>query len=303
MMQAESAPVQSAIAQWRQWQIDLPGKPEIVRTLWHGLSNQSFLLQAGETSMVLRINNTDEHLPGIDRQREASIWRAANAAGIAPPLLYASERYLVSSYVPGEQQQPNKAGDLTNKAEDLTDEVFRLIEKCHAIKIDTHQLDYVQHIQNYWTKIEQSSIGQSAIEQSGIGQSDIEQSSIEKSGIEQSGIEKPAKPIDPALLKQRQPMQESLQALLDQQQATVLCHHDPVKTNFVGTPKRLYLIDWEYAAKGMAVMDYAALAVEWGFSNSTICTRTSIRPDSLVMAKNLYRYMCQLWEAAQSDPK
>jgi|GEM_PF-86031 len=274
------------MAQWRQWQVELPGKPEIVRILGEGLSNHSYLLKAGENRMVLRINNNDGQLPGIDHQREAMIWRAASEAGIAPALLHAGNRYLVSSFVPDETFSPDHKGSSWTPeaqarenctANDLADQVFGLIEKCHAIKIDTQQLDYAQHIQSYWAKIEQSAIAQSGTEQTG-------------------------KLIDPALINQRQAMQESLQALSAQQQESVLCHHDPVMANFVGSPKRLYLIDWEYAAKGMAVMDYAALAVEWGFSDATICARTNIRLDSLVMAKKLYRYMCLLWAMAQSEP-
>lgn len=269
--------VESVIAQWRQWGAGLQDRPKIIHPLGRGLSNQSFLLQAGEASMVLRINNSDKQLPGIDRQREAIIWQAASEAGVAPPLLYASDRYLVSSYVVGEQLRPNRAngsaGNSTFIDKAVINEVFRLIDKCHAIEIDIQQLDYAQHIQTYWNKIEQPETRQSA------------------------------KPIDPALLKQRQTMQDFLQILSDQQPVAVLCHHDPVMANFVGTPQRLFLIDWEYAAKGLAVMDYAALAVEWGFSDATICTRTPIYPEALAMAKQLYRYLCRLWEAARSEPQ
>lgn len=260
-MQLEPSIVEAAIAEWRQWQVQLSGKPEIVRTLGAGLSNQSYLLQAGDTRLALRINNCDGRLPGIDRQREADIWQAAFEAGIAPALLHAQDRYLVSAFV---------AGDTCHSAE----QVFRLLEKCHAIKIDTPQLDYAQHIQTYWARIEQSAITQSGTEQTG-------------------------KPIEQALINERQAMMECLLTLSAQQQAPVLCHHDPVMANVVGSPKRLYLIDWEYAAKGMAVLDYAALAVEWGFSDAKICARTDVRLHSLILAKKLYRYMCQLWQAAQ----
>lgn len=271
---------ESALAQWRQWQVELPSKPKIVRSLGQGLSNQSYLLKAGEVRMVLRINsyaeeskteeNTAEALPGINRQREAVIWRSAHEAGLAPPLLHAENQYLVSQFVADETFSPNQSGkdwtrqDLTQ--DDLADEAFRVIEKCHAIKIDTDDIDYARHIQTYW---------------------DI----LDRSGH----------PVSTTLIEQRHTMQASLNVLSSMQQEVVLCHHDPVMANFVGTTKRLFLIDWEYAANGMAVMDYAALAVEWGFSDAMICSRTSIRLDSLVMAKNLYRYMCRLWEAAQGE--
>jgi len=242
---------EAAIAQWRQWQVQLSGKPSIVRTLGVGLSNQSYLLHAGEACLVLRINNRDGQLPGFNPQREPPICREASEAAMPPPLWLPQDRYLVSAFVEGYKSTP-------------ADQVFGLLEKCHAIKIDTDQIDYAQHIQTYWAKIEQS-----------------------------------GKPIHQALINKRQAMQKCLLRLSAQQQTTVLCHHDPIMANFVGSPERLYLIDWEYAALGMAVMDYAALAVEWGFSDATICARTDIHPRSLAMAKKLYRYMCQLWQATQ----
>jgi len=141
--------------------------------------------------------------------------------------------------------------------------VFRVMSKCHATLVDAEEINYAQHIQAYCDRVDNSS----------------------------------------ELLKQHQEMQDTLATLLAQHPEMVLCHHDLVMANFVGSPERLYLIDWEYAAKGLAVMDYAALAVEWGFSDALICSHTHIRLDSLVMAKKLYRYMCQLWALAHDPQK
>lgn len=270
----EAAMFERAISEWRQWQVQLRAKPEWLATLGQGLSNRSFLLQSGDDRLVLRLNSADSRLPGVDRQREAIIWRAAYKAGLAPALLHAEQRYLVSRFVPDETFNPDQNGkDWTRKdltVDDLSEEVFRLMDLCHEIKIETHQIEYADHIQTYWTVIEGAAVD--------------------------------CADIDAELKRQRQPMQDTLNTLIAQNQEWVLCHHDPVMANFVGTPERLFLIDWEYAAKGMAVMDYAALAVEWGFSDALICSRTQIRLDSLVMAKKLYRYMCRLWEASQKQP-
>ncbi len=93
---------------------------------------------------------------------------------------------------------------------------------------------------------------------------------------------------------------ENLHTLLSSQNEPVLCHHDPVKANFVGTTQRLFLIDWEYASKGLAVMDYAALAIEWGVEDQLVLKGSGIQPEALNQAKILYRYLCVLWAAAQN---
>jgi len=75
-----------------------------------------------------------------------------------------------------------------------------------------------------------------------------------------------------------------------------LCHHDPVVENFVGNADRLCLIDWEYAALGLQVMDYAAFALEWDIQAAMVCQRTGIEQELLAMAMGFYRYQCRLWE-------
>ena len=91
-------------------------------------------------------------------------------------------------------------------------------------------------------------------------------------------------------------MQLLLQSLLDSDNPFGLCHHDPVVANFVGSPGRLYLIDWEYAATGLQIMDYAALAVEWRADDATVMHHAKWHPQSLSRAKELYRYLCALWQ-------
>ena len=91
-------------------------------------------------------------------------------------------------------------------------------------------------------------------------------------------------------------MRQLLEEILNSDALTGLCHHDPVVANFVGNMKELYLVDWEYAAHGLLVMDYAALATEWKLDNKVILERTGINRELLAMARDVYRYECQLWE-------
>ncbi len=137
---------------------------------------------------------------------------------------------------------------------------FDLLQRCHELEIETPRMDYHAHVDAYWRMISPES-------------------------------------ADPALLRQRQPMRDVLKMLLESDTQWGFCHHDPVVVNFVGSPQRLYLIDWEYATRGLQLIDYAALAVEWGMAENEVAARSSMDVHLLAPAKTLYRYLCALWEA------
>jgi len=252
---------ESAIASWQQWCGGLLCRPDMVGRLDSGRSNQSFLLDSSGTRIVLRLNNTTALLPGANRLAEAEILQAASARGIAPPLLYVDAQAGFLVSTFIADHLPLQA-----QTEDtVLDQVFDLIARCHCLEVDVPVLDYAQHIERYW-KI------------------------INSSGTTPGNT----------LASQRGPMLELLESLLNKDAQKGLCHHDPVPANFVGTADRLYLIDWEYAAEGLVVMDYAALGVEWGIADEVVVARSGIEPESLAMAKDLYRYLCALWQAVAS---
>lgn len=208
--------------------------------------------------MVLRLNIGDFLLPGTNRLAEAGIWQAASAAGIAPALLHIDES---GGFLVSAFVETNLP-DHPQSDESVLEQAFELLGRCHRLELDVPALDYARHIDHYWRIISNSGTT-------------------------------PAK----ALLRQREPMQDLLESMVNRGAPTALCHHDPVVANFVGSPARLYLIDWEYAARGMVVMDYAALAVEWGIDDTVVVARSGIEPGLLTMAKALYGYLCVLWEA------
>ncbi len=254
---------ETAIDSWRRWNADLNNRPAISRALSGGRSNHNFLLVADDVKMVLRINNEATRLPGIERNEEARIWQAASAAGIAPPLLYVDHQSEFLVSLFIENQLPLNPA----RSEYLIDQAFDLLERCHRLAMDTKTIDYADHIEQYWKIIAAS------------GQS-----------------------LNPSLHEQRYPIHALVNKLLQGHTQTGLCHHDLVTANFVGGPERLYLIDWEYAAHGFIVMDYAALAVEWGIEDAVIVEKTHLDPESLSLARQLYNYLCALWEEVLGRP-
>ena len=247
-----------ALDGWRRWNAGLESRPEIIGTLSGGRSNRSFLLDSGIGRLVLRINGAGSSLPGADRSNEATVWRAASEHGIAPALVFVDNRHQYLVSTYIESTLP--ADPQTDKV--ILDQALKVLKTCHQMDVSAPGIDYARHIGHYWQMIEAGK-----------------------------------KPHDPRLDRQRKPMQSTLESLISSNTPTGLCHHDPVIANFVGTPDRLYLVDWEYAATGLQIMDYAAFATEWHIDDATIQAKTGLDRDHLKMAKALYGYLCMLWEA------
>jgi thiamine kinase len=250
---------ENAINSWSQWGAGLGSRPVLSGELSGGRSNQSYLLDSDIGKLVLRINGTGSLLPGSSRNNEIKIWQAASKQGTAPPLLYVDTQNQYLVSVYIHNELPPQPQHNTA----CVDQAFKLLEACHQLDVNAPTINYLSHIEHYWQIIETRD-----------------------------------QPPDPALISQRKPMHSTLELLLKSNTSTGLCHHDPVIANFVGAPNRLYLIDWEYAANGLQIMDYAALATEWKIDDANILTRTSFDPKPLTMAKALYEYLCSLWEAA-----
>jgi len=209
--------------------------------------------------MVLRLNGIESVLPGANRSNEYDIWQAASAKGIAPPLLYVDNRSGFLVSTFIESDLPSQTA--SNSV--VVKHAFDLLARCHQLDLDVPCIDYSSHIEKYWQIIASKD-----------------------------------HPADPGLYIKREPMQQLLEEITNRDSKTGLCHHDLVKENFVGNQERLYLIDWEYAANGLLVMDYAALGVEWTLDNKQIFAHAGIDPELMSMAKSLYGYLCELWETA-----
>jgi len=248
---------ESAIDSWRRWGAGLGSRPVLNGELSGGRSNRSYLLDSDIGGLVLRINGTGSLLPGSSRDNETRIWQEASRQGVAPPLLYVDT--LNRYLISAHVQSDLPQQPQLNKT--CVDQAFQLLEVCHQLDVNAASFNYAGHIERYWKIIEARS-----------------------------------HPVDATLVSQREPMQSTLESLLNSNTPTGLCHHDPVIANFVGNANRLYLIDWEYAAHGLVVMDYAALGVEWGIDDATIAARSGLKSEELISAKSLYSYLCSLWQ-------
>jgi thiamine kinase-like enzyme len=250
---------ENIIGCWADWGAGLGSEPVVLDELSGGRSNRSYLLDSDIGQLVLRVNGASSLLPGANRDNEISIWQAASLLGIAPPLVFVdAQNQYLVSRYINTQLPPQP-----QHSPACIEQAFSLLRRCHQMDIEAPTINYLDHIEHYWRIIE-------------------------------AGNKSP----NPGLNKQREPMLSLLDTLLSSNSATGLCHHDPVIGNFVGTPGRLYLIDWEYASNGLQIMDYAALAHEWQLDDSVVLQHTAIEPELLNKAKKLYSYLCSLWDEA-----
>ena len=248
---------ENTLTDWRQWSRGLSTKPLLSRELNGGLSNQSYLLQSDIGQLVLRINGKSSLLPGANRNDEINIWKAADKQSIAPALIFADPEH---RYLVSKYIN-NKLPPQPQLNTAVVDQAFSLLESCHQLDVKASSINYFNHIEHYWQIIEAKN-----------------------------------QPINAGLSQQRKPIEQTLDSLLKSNTPTGICHHDPVTANFVGTPDRLYLIDWEYASTGLQIMDYAALAIEWQIDDATMHEQTGIEPGLLTDAKAIYAYLRALWQ-------
>ena len=251
---------EAALNNWQAWSCPLRSRPVIVTELAGGRTNRSYLLEAGGARLVMRLNTPGDALPGVDRAREIRIWQAASQAGLAPTVLHSDEQ---AGMLVTEYIE-GTAPDLSDVNSALIDRLVDLLSSVHALDIEVTAIDYAAHIEEFWRIIETR------------------------------------QPQRNEIWQQRAAVQALVTEFTAATSEVGLCHHDPTRSNFVGRNNQLYLLDWEYAAHGPVVMDFAALSIEWGIDDAEMIRRVALDPALLDTAKTIYQYICQLWTAVRN---
>lgn len=149
-MQATLLLLELALANWREWSIPLSCQPKLCRQLPGGQSNQTFLLNAGDTQLVLRLGLAEAERLGVNRQTEQKILLAAAKAGLAPKTLYAEadSGLLVTEYLEGIKPEQ----DLLSSPQWQTT-LARTIRSLRELSVDLPPYPYRQQIENYWQQL------------------------------------------------------------------------------------------------------------------------------------------------------
>jgi aminoglycoside phosphotransferase (APT) family kinase protein len=243
-----------------------PGKPQVLRRLPGGESNESWLLAWGDRRLVLRLDGVDPASPGLDRAEEVALQGAAAAAGLAPQPRFGGAGFLVSDYVgedPGARANDNP-GDATggpacidSPDPDPADAAARarLLRAIHALQVPARRLAPAAY---------------------------------------RAACEARAGPVPPALPALARAHCAALAAPGDD---PVLCHNDLTAANCLHHGGRLLAIDWEYAARGSRWLDLARATGDSAAAVEAYLARPPTRAErtALAAARALLPYLDALW--------
>ena len=137
------------------------------------------------------------------------------------------------------------------------------IEVLHSLPVTPSRFQYRRHAEHYWQQLQSQS---------------------------------------PQQVDTLMPVRERVLGILDEiPSRTSLCHHDPLPANLVESAGKLFFLDWEYAAPGWPAFDYAAISVEWHIGLEELRLPKNISVEECQLAKELYCYLCKLWECLQGS--
>lgn len=258
----------SAINDWRQWPLPLRQRPKVFAELNGGDINATLVIGDKEKKWTLKLFG---HSEKSDRKNkiEARAQQAAHPLGIAAELLYRNEeqRYQISEFIAGKtlrETEENSAPQ--NKRAAVLSALVSAIKKLQKVSLDIPQIIYVERVENYWGKI-------------------------------------PHRHRIPLEAQYHHALEKAIK--LDQSTTAdeaVLCHHDLNPGNILRKEKKeihLALIDWEFAVRGPATMDFAILSVELDYDIEKLSRLSGHSQSSLILAADIYRTLCQLYNAAQ----
>ncbi len=197
-----------------------------VTPLTGGVSNASYKVIDGNGQFVARIGK-DYPFHQVDREREAHASRAAFRSGLSPELVATYDGILVLKFVEGRTySEPDVRANL--------ERCLDLVRKCHR-------------------DMKRKVTGQGAIFWVFQILRDYGQTLAAAAHPRSGEIKK---------------WMETVDALEDAQVPLpiVFGHHDLLPANFIDDGKRLWLIDWEYAAFGTAMFDLANLSSNNSFN-------------------------------------
>ncbi|MCR8923001.1 phosphotransferase family protein [Dasania sp. GY-MA-18] len=258
--------INTILQNYASWGLASSAKPQLLRQLEGGLTNQSFLLQLADECYVLRLFSPHSQQLNINREAEYRIASIAAQQGLSPQTIYLApdHSYSISRYLDAELFNHSAL----SRAEKLQ-RLAQCLQQLHSIHIDIElpQLIVSEKAQHYWQAIAQL-------------------------------------PAAAIYLQYKAPLQQYFKQL-PVLAPPVLCHNDLVVENILLGEQGLRLIDWEYAAMGNPYFDLAAVIInqQLNAENEQLFLGSytkSVDLLALQQAKLQVRYLECLWWLMQS---
>ncbi len=194
--------------------------PVAPKELRGGITNLNFLVEDSGRKVVVRIGG-DIEAHGIVRRNELAAARAAAAAGVAPPVVYAGPGVLVTEYIRGRPLTP----DDVRKPENLP-RLVALIRRAHR--------ETPRHLRGpgvlFWVFHVIRDYEHALLD-------DVEPGLLQR------------------LVEQARELAEAVGPI-----ELVFGHNDLLAANFIDDGNRLWLVDWEYAGFNSSLFDLSGLS-------------------------------------------
>jgi thiamine kinase len=123
--------------------------PQIISQLEGGLTNTSYLIEAGSKRAVLRINNPQAHKLGVNRKSEITILKKLQSTDFVSRLYYSDSRILVTEYINGFALDAEKALKPNTKKQ-----IEQILSVMQSIEFnDVHTLNYESYLREYCNQL------------------------------------------------------------------------------------------------------------------------------------------------------
>jgi len=234
-----------------------------------GITNRNFRVQVGDESFVVRLAGKDTGLLGIDREAERRATEAAHAAGVAPEVVAFVPELgaLVTRFV---QADPLPAENLEDP--ETMAAVVRSIRAIHEMAAIPSSFDAFLVVREYRGVAEARGVAIPTAYDDALGVAD-----------------RIARSFAPRVLPKRP------------------CHDDLLNANFLRTPERVVIVDYEYAGMGDRFFDLGNFSINNGISESAeelLLERyfdgaTSAARARLKLMKIMYDFREAMWGVVQ----
>ncbi len=187
-----------------------------------GITNLNFVVADGGERFFVRVGE-DIPIHGILRHNELAAARAAEAAGVSPPVVYAEPGAIVMRFVDGRTFGPEDVRDPAN-----LERIVDLIRRCHH--------DMPRHLRGpvlmFW----------------------VFHVIRDYAGTLRDGNSR-SRGLLPGLIERAERLEAAVGPI-----EVVFGHNDLLAANFIDDGRRLWLVDWDYAGFNSPLFDLANVA-------------------------------------------